>query len=287
MMLPVELIPVETRRELIRSRRQRKKAARRARYRRQLVRYALLLLLLAAGWSGFSKLPWSLQDLQADVIVHGNEVATADQIRNAINISNKQPLYKINPRQIEKQIVALKAVKHAFVRRYALPHPRMVVEVLEEFPWATFALNPESAPLSVIAQSGRQIPIKDFPHVPQPPLLIYGQPNLKLSGADVSQWARWVAFITKQTGQPVQFVDMRTAFDVRVQNGDLSLKLGQPDATLTRRLGRLTSVLTAIEPLRGRLEYVDLSLDNNIPLKVAKKEIVRDRTATASSSHSI
>jgi cell division septal protein FtsQ len=280
-------IPVETRRELIRSRRQRKKSARRARYRRRLVRYALLFSLLAAGWSGFSKLPWSLHDAESDLIVHGNEVASTQQIRNAINISNKQPLYKINPRQIEKQIVALPAVKNAFVRRYALPHPRLIVEVLEEFPWATFALNPESQPLAVIAQSGRQIPIKDFPHIPQPPLLIYGQQNLKLTGADVSQWARWTAFITKQTGQPVQFVDMRIPYDVRVQNGDLSLKLGQPDATLTRRLGRLTSVLTAIEPLKGRLQYIDLSLDNNIPLKVAKKDIVRDRTATAASSHSI
>jgi hypothetical protein len=46
-------------------------------------------------------------------------------------------------------------------------------------------------------------------------------------------------------------------------------------------------VLTAIEPLKGRLQYIDLSLDNNIPLKVAKKDIVKDRTATAASSHSI
>src|ERR1700722_10613877 len=118
-----ELIPVETRQELIRSRRQRKKAARRARYRRQFVRYVLLLALLGAGWSGFSKLPWSLHDVNSDVIVHGNQVASTEQIRKAINISSTQPLYKIDPRKIEKQIVALPAVKHAFVRRYALPHP--------------------------------------------------------------------------------------------------------------------------------------------------------------------
>ena len=49
------------------------------------------------------------------------------------------------------------------------------------------------------------------------------------------------------------------------------LKLGTPDSTLTRRLGRFSSVMAAIEPLRSKLEYVDLGLDNNIPLKVAKK----------------
>jgi hypothetical protein len=181
--------------------------------------------------------------------------------------------------------VALQAVKHAFVRRYAFPQPRIVVEVLEEFPWATYAPSPEAPAQYVIAQSGRMIPIKDFPAVTQPPLMIYGNSNLKMTSNDVVQWAKWVAFISEQTQQPVQFVDLRKPFDIRVQNGDLYLKLGTADTSLTRRLGRLTSVLAAVQPMKGRLEYIDLGLDNNIPLKVAKKDLKeRDRTATATAS---
>ncbi len=274
-------VPVETRKEWIRSRRQRKKVARRARFRRQIVRYMVLCGLLVLGWSGFTKLPWTLGNGPEDIVVHGNQVATLEQVRNSISNVGGTPLYRLNPRQLEKQVVALKVVKHAFVRRYALPHPRIVVEVLEEFPWASFSPGPDSPPESVIAQSGRIIPIKDFPTITQPPLVIYGKSNFKLAHTNVVQWANWVDFISEQTGEPVQFVDLRETNNIRVQNGDLHLKLGTADNTLTRRLGRLTSVLAAVQPMKGRLEYIDLSLDNNIPLKVAKKDKdPKDRNGT-------
>ncbi|HEY9733710.1 MAG TPA: FtsQ-type POTRA domain-containing protein [Drouetiella sp.] len=285
-------VPAETRKEWIRSRRQRKKVARRARFRRQMVRYMVLCLLLVLGWSGFTKLPWTLKHGQEDILVHGNQVATVEQVRESIANAVNVPLYRVNPRQLEKQVVALKAVKHAFVRRYALPHPRIVVEVLEEFPWASFSQGPEQPVESVIAQSGRMIPIKDFPTITQPQLVFYGKPGMKLDHSNVAQWAKWVAYISEQTGQPVEYVDLRNANDVQIQNGDLHLKLGIADTSLTRRLGRLTSVLAAIQPMKSRLEYIDLSLDNNIPLKVSKKEKdskdSKERTsATASTTRPI
>ncbi|MBI2811285.1 MAG: FtsQ-type POTRA domain-containing protein [Candidatus Melainabacteria bacterium] len=265
-------VPAETRKEWIRSRRQRKKVARRARFRRQMVRYMVLCSLLVLGWSGFTKLPWTLKHGPDDIVVHGNQVATVDQVRQSIANFANTPLYRLNPRQLEKQIVGLKVVKHAFVRRYALPQPRIVVEVLEEFPWASFSQGPESPTESVIAQSGRMIPVKDFPTITQPELVFYGKPGLKLDHSNVAQWAKWVGYISEQTGEPVEYVDLRNSNDVRIKNGDLNLKLGIADTSLTRRLGRLTSVLAAVQPMKSRLEYIDLSLDNNITLKVAKKE---------------
>ncbi|HMY54889.1 MAG TPA: hypothetical protein PK671_18145, partial [Candidatus Obscuribacter sp.] len=53
----------------------------------------------------------------------------------------------------------------------------------------------------------------------------------------------------------------------------LHLKLGMPDATLTRRLGRLVSILPTVETMKDRVEYIDLGLDNSIPLKVSKKPL--------------
>lgn len=274
----------DQRREWIRSRRQRRKVARRARYNRQAVRYIMLMSLLALGWCGFTRLPWTLKHGVEDIVVHGNSVTTVNQVHDAVKAAASLPLYQIDPRKLERQVMALKDVKYAFVRRYAFPRPHVVVEVLEEFPWATFSSDPDGQPESVIAQSGRLIPIKDFPRIVQPPLKIYGPPGLKLTSKTVSQWDSWCNFIAEQTGQPVEFVDLRKPFDVRVQDGDLNLKLGTPDGTLTRRLGRLSSVLTAIEPLKGKLEYVDLGLDNNIPLNVAKKG---QGQRTASVGHSI
>jgi len=59
---------------------------------------------------------------------------------------------------------------------------------------------------------------------------------------------------------------------VVVQDADLRLKLGMPDTTLTRRLGRIASILPTYETMKDKvvIDYVDLALDNSIPLKIGK-----------------
>ncbi len=259
------------RQEWIRSRRQKRKGAKAARLRRQFMRYILLVILLWGSVFIFQHTRWTLASAKTDIVIHGNAMASNSQIRAKVASFMHTPIYKIEPKSVEKKVSELAAVRYAFVRRYALPKPKLVIEVLEEYPWATFATSPDEEPIAVIAQSGRMIPIKEFPTVQQPELKIYGMPNCQFNSGEVSQWASWVAYIKAQTKETVSFVDMRKPFDVTVQDGDLLLKLGTPDTTLTRRLGRLSSVMAAIEPLRSKLEYVDLGLDNNIPLKVARK----------------
>lgn len=265
-------MPVEKRKEWIKSRRDQRNLARNARLRRQMLRFMLLATLLVIGFFGFRYVPWYLTDPATEIIVNGNLVVTPEQVKSAIKNNVSGPLYKVDPKLLEKNVQKLEAVRFAFVRRYAVPHPRLIIDILEEFPFASFSSDAEKPPDYVIAQSGRMIPIAKFPTVMQPPLRVYGKPNLKMTAHEVSQWASWITFISEQSHMPVQYIDMRSPFDVRVQNGDLYLKLGTPDTSLTRRLGRLTSVMSAIEPMKGQLEYVDLGLDNNIPLKVAKKD---------------
>lgn len=263
---------LQQRQDLIRSRRERKKQAKRARIRRQVVRYFFLCLLLAAAASGFLFLPWSLADAQRDIIVKGNQVVDVEQVRGALLNYVGRPIYKLDPKQLEARVKLLEAVRFAYVRRYVLPHPHLVVEVLEEFPWATFSTNPDGPPEAVISETGRIIPIKEFPHIIQPEFRIYGQSNLNLNKASVGQWAAWVAYVASQTGQRVDYVDMRKPDCVWIQDGNLRLKLGIADSSLTRRLGRLASVVPVLEKVDGQLEFVDLSLDNNIPLKVTKAD---------------
>lgn len=266
------MMEAEQRREWIKSRRKKRNHARHARLRRQFLRYSMLLLLLAGGAAGFTKLPWCISSTDCEIVVKSNKVVSDEQVKHSLKSVLFAPIYTLDPRQLEHQVSELKAVKRAFVRRYALPKPRIVVEVQEEVPWATFALGPESPPTAVISQTGKLIPIKEFPNIEQPPLKIFGLATIKLTPETVGQWASWIAFISQQTKEPVDFVDMRKPFDVRVQNGTLNLKLGTPDMSLTRRLGRLTSILSAVEPLKDRLQYIDLGLDNNIPLKVTKED---------------
>lgn len=275
------MLPVEERRTWIKSRRQKRKQARMARTRRQVLRMGLLCTILAIGCLGFTYLPWSLNDIEEQIKVRGNDFTSTPQIRTALGAAMYKPVYGLDPQDLEKKVEKLETVKNAFVRRYAFPRPHVVVEVLEEQPWASLGFDPNLPPHAVIAESGRIIPVSKFPRVIQPALKIYATTSLRMTGNDVKQWATWVTYIEKQTGKPVDYVDMRQPFDVRVQSGTLAVKLGIPDATLTTRLGRLTSILPTLKQYEDSLEYVDLALDNNIPIKVAKKSD-KDKKTTAS-----
>lgn len=272
---------VEQRQERIRGRRQKRKLARMARVRRQVIRYVLLCLLLAGSAAMLTHVPWRIVDPDRDIIIRGNSVASIEQVRGVLASSVGKPLYKLDPRRLEAQVRSLEAVRYAFVRRYLFPRPHLVVDVVEEFPWATLVTDPTRPPDLVIAETGRLIPIQEFPTIHQPSFRIYGTSELQLTMKQVSQWATWMSYIEAQTGQKVGFLDMRHPHDVRAQDGDLYLKVGTADSTLTRRLGRLASVMPSLGPFRDRLEYIDLSLDNNIPLKLAQKPDPATKPATS------
>jgi len=264
-------LPVEQRREWIKSRREQRKLTRHARLRRQILRYLLLSLLLIGGGCAFYYSTWCISNYDDQISIRGNKVATDDQIKSVLKDSIRSPIYELDPKTLESRVLELAIIKQVFVRRYAFPHPRIVVEVMEEFPWACFGNDPDSPPEWVICESGKLISIAEFPKVIQPPLQIYGSPNLHLASSDVAQWASWLTLIEKQTKIPVTSVDLRDPLNVKAQDGELLLKLGSPDTTLTKRIARLASVQSAIKPLDRNIEYIDLGLDNNIPVKVAKK----------------
>ena len=170
-------------------------------------------------------------------------------------------------------------VRRAFVRRYVLPHPKLQVEIMEEFPWATYYTNPESGPQFVVAESGRLISIKNFPNVFQPALKIYGdnKTNLRFAAENVGQWGNWIAYIETQMQCPVLSIDMSEPNDVKVETSKFTLALGQADNSLTHRLYRLASVLDVMASEHKEPIYVNLGLNSNIPIRLASIE--RSKTA--------
>lgn len=87
----------------------------------------------------------------------------------------------------------------------------------------------------------------------------------------MAHWSNWCNFITAQTEQPVDHVDVRKSSNIEVKVGDLRLHLGTADSMLSKRLSRLPSVLPVLASLKKEnIEYVDLSLDSNVPLKISK-----------------
>lgn len=262
------MLSPEKRRAWIKSRRTQRKAARQIHGRRQAVRMVLLLAVITTCIASFIYLPWCLNDIDRDIKVRGNIYVSTDQIKSLLAESLHRPIFQVDPTKMEKKIAALEGVKHVFVKRAAFPRPQISVEVLEEFPWATLAGGPEGLPEAVIAESGRVIPLSKFPNFPQPKLRVYGPSNLKMLPAAVKQWATWITYIEKQVNQQVTAVDLRKPFDVIVETEHLDLKLGTLDTTVTERLGRLVSIIDVLNSYKGKLQYVDLALDNNIPLKM-------------------
>lgn len=262
---------LEERAGRIRGRREKRKMARIARTRRQVFRYTFLVALLIAGITGFIKASWSVADPETDIKVAGNDVTSAKQVRRVLLSSLQKPIYTLNPKDLEKQVETLPDVQKAFVRRYLFPRPHLIVEVMEEFPWASYSPAPDQPVTHVISQTGRFIPLTQFPTVAQPILRIYGKPEEALNERTVAQWSNWVNFISAQTKNPVEYVDMRKPNNIEVKTGELSLHLGSPDSMLSKRLARLSSVLPVLVSLeKQNIEYVDLSLDSNVPLKVSK-----------------
>lgn len=260
--------PTQTRQDWIRGRREKRKLARTTRLRRQVFRLALLFGLVFAAVSGFVYLPWTLTNASAQITIHGNRVTTDNQVRATMTSALGKPLYKVNPKELEKQVCTLPSIRYAFVRRHALPTPGLDVQVLEEFPWASFCENPDAEPEAVISQSGRRIPTKDFPNIVKPQLRFCGSSAFAMSPADVARWDELVRLVGDQIGQPVSAVDMRQPAKIVIFCGDFELHVGQSDSSLSRRLRRLNSVLPAAVALKNNLKYVDLSLDSNVPLKI-------------------
>ncbi len=274
-------LPVEKRRQWIKSRREQRKLTKYARLRRQLLRYGILCTLLTIGVVGFTRVCWQLSANKnaQSIEIAGNFVAEDRQIRQALKpeIVNT-PLFNLNPTELENRIKTLSIVKHAFVRRYALPSPKLKVEVLEQFPWASLYCdaspeNKDLIPQFVVAESGRLVSIAEFPHVYRPALRIYcnNSSQCNFNVTTVENWANWIHYISKETQSPVVAIDMRQPQDVKIETSKFKIALGMPDSGLTHRLYRLASVLGVLANQHKEPVYVNLGLNSNIPVKLAKK----------------
>ncbi|MBY0547552.1 MAG: FtsQ-type POTRA domain-containing protein [Candidatus Obscuribacterales bacterium] len=261
---------IEERADRIRGRRTKRKQARTARLRRQVLRYVLLFSLLYVGVAAFVKVQWSLPDPDMDVKVSGNLVVSSAQVKQVLMPLLKKPVYSLSPKELEARVKSLPDVNNAFVRRYLFPRPHINVHIMEEFPWASVAAGPESPVCGVVSETGRYIPVSQFPNVPQPPLRIFAEPCIKLSQSEVRSWANCVNFVAAQTGTTVDIVDLRKKDDIRMQAGELQLRLGAADSSLLKRLNRLPSILPVLATIKEHVDYINLGLDSNIPLKVSK-----------------
>ena len=64
----------------------------------------------------FQHTQWTLANARTDIVIHGNQIASNEQIRAQVVRFLDILIYKIEPRLVEKKISELAVVKYVFVK---------------------------------------------------------------------------------------------------------------------------------------------------------------------------
>ncbi len=217
------------------------------------------------------------------VKIDGNLITPQYKIIDLIKqteLSNTQ-IFRLDTRELEKNIAQLQPIKKVYVRRYWFPG-RLNILVEERTPVFLIAPNLETEPISAITEDGVFI---DREYMPIPAkfnatkILTYG-----LAGDDYEQWdkkrvdeiLKLIKTIEAYAKQDVKYVDLRNPKDVYVQIGDkgynIMLRLGEINESIYNRVKWIATILPEAQSKYGtKIKYIDLrwedaryiKLDNN------------------------
>lgn len=186
-------------------------------------------------------------------------------------------VFRLDTRELEKNIAQLQPVKKVYVRRYWFPG-RLNILVEERTPVFLIAPNLETEPISAITEDGVFI---DREYMPIPAefnatkILTYG-----VAGDDYEQWdkkrvdeiLKLIKTIEAYAKQDVKYVDLRNPKDVYVQISDIMLRLGEINESIYNRTKWIATILPEAQSKYGtKIKYIDLrwedaryiKLDNN------------------------
>jgi len=252
---------------------------------RALIRVGLIFAFVYFGiW--VLKLPqWFVdKDLlrvvdESVVKIEGNLITPQYKIIDLIKqteLPNTQ-VFRLDTRELEKNIAQLQPVKKVYVRRYWFPG-RLNILVEERTPVFLIAPNLQTEPISAITEDGVFIDREYMPIHPKfnaTKILTYG-----IAGDDYEHWdkkrvdeiLKLIKTIEAYAKQDVKYVDLRNPKDVYVQIGDTMLRLGEINESIYNRTKWIATILPEAQSKYGRkIKYIDLrwedaryiKLDNN------------------------
>jgi len=252
---------------------------------RALIRVGLIFLFI---WFGIwvLKLPqWFIDPIllamadESVVKIEGNLITPKYKIIDLVKQTElpHTQVFRLDTRELERNITQLQPVKKVYVRRYWFP-ARLNILVEERVPVFLIAPNLQTSPISAITIDGVFI---DREYMPIPPkfkatkILTYG-----IGGDDYEQWdkkrvdeiLKLIKTIEAYAKTDVKYVDLRNPKDVYVQIGDIMLRLGEINESIYNRTKWIATILPeAQSKYGGKIKYIDLrwedaryiKLDNN------------------------
>lgn len=252
---------------------------------RALIRVGLIFAIIYFGFWTLKLPQWFIdKDLLAVaddsvVMIEGNLITPKYKIIDLVKQTElpHTQVFRLDTRELERNITQLQPVKKVYVRRYWFP-ARLNILVEERVPVFLIAPNLETEPISAITIDGVFIDREYMPISPKfntTKILTYG-----LAGDDYEQWdkkrvdeiLKLIKTIEAYSKRDVKYVDLRNPKDVYVQIGDIMLRLGEINESIYNRTKWIATILPeAQNKYGGKIKYIDLrwedaryiKLDNN------------------------
>ena len=205
----------------------------------------------------------------------GNSLISNVELLNAVRnvkIPDKA-VYRMDIKQFEREIKKLSPVKHVYVKRFAFPASLKIV-IEEKVPVVSIAPNNEVLPLAVFADDGTLIS-KEFL-----PAGLQIDTYKVLTYEDYYQWNKkqieYLQFLAKTaetySNEKVQYIDLRNPDDARIKLQSVSVRLGQLNRNVFKRLRKISAILPQTVNLSTQIDYVDLRWEDSAYIKLKNKD---------------
>ncbi len=251
----------------------------------KITRFLLIVLLIYFVYrvanAHYWYLPKDIFITGKNVEISGNSIVSDKKILSEIrkiHLDN-EPLYKINPDDMVKELEMLPPVHKAYIRRFWLP-ARLVIMIQEVIPAIVISPSentPEVAAYSFdgVFISREYLPLNDKSHAVK--ILSYGT-----SEDDYEKWNlkkimnlyRLVKETEHYSGEKVQYLDLRIPNNAFIQLETVKIRLGILDLTVFERIKELSSMMVSedIKRLASDTKYIDLSWSDVRYINVKEEE---------------
>ena len=179
-------------------------------------------------------------------------------------------IFLIRTDEIRKSILNLDPVQDVYVRRFWFP-ARLDIIIKERIPAILIAPNENVQPIGYFSRDGKLIGHEYMPlntNYKTIKVLAYCSKDDDYRKWDISKQnfiKKLAKCVESNTSEPIEYIDLRTPGDVYVKIKPVLLRLGAVDEVsfedVSKRLGRLPSLLPQVKLLDKHIKYLDLRWD--------------------------
>ena len=194
----------------------------------------------------------------------GNNITPSYKILNELRRAEIKhlPIFLLETKELEKNVETLVPIKKVYIRRFWWP-ARLVVHVDERIPILTIAPSEDVLPIAFFAQGGVLIGRDYLPLNPAYKtylILTYGTRGDDYRNWDkekVSKIEKLARLVEINSGEKIEYLDFRDPKDIYIKIQTTTLRLGEFDSTVQKRVKALAPLLGEVKKMDKPVKYID------------------------------